>query len=170
MMPIAGRFRIEPLDKHERADFACGVPALDRYFRQQAGQDHRRRVAIVYVAVDTSIGGAIAGFYSLSATRVLTTHLPEDVARRLPRYPELPAILLGRLAVDARWQGQQLGRLLLTDALVRSARLDQVGALFLLVDAKDREAAGFYARLGFRPLREEPAQMYFVLEELRRKQ
>jgi GNAT superfamily N-acetyltransferase len=139
-MTAAPQFVIESLGAHDRTAFSCGVAALDRYFRQQAGQDHRRRAAIVFVALDTTADNAVAGFYTLSAAQILTRDIPEQIARRMPRYPELPAVLLGRLAVDQRWQGQQLGRLLITDALLRCARLEQIGALFLLVDAIDQHA------------------------------
>jgi GNAT superfamily N-acetyltransferase len=167
---VAPEFAIESLGAHDRSSFSCGVNALDRYFRQQAGQDHRRRAAIVFVAVDTMANNAIVGYYTLSAAQVLVKDLPEQVTRRMPRYPELPAVLLGRLAVDLRWQGRQLGRLLVTDALLRCARLDQIGALFLLVDAKDRATEQFYARLGFVALTDQPSRLFFPLDELRRNQ
>jgi GNAT superfamily N-acetyltransferase len=166
----APEFAIESLGAHDRSEFSCGVAALDRYFLQQAGQDHRRRAAIVFVAIDRAANGAVAGYYTLSAAQVLVKDLPEQVARRMPRYPELPAVLLGRLAVDQRWQGRQLGRLLVTDALLRCARLDQVRALFLLVDAKDQAAEQFYDRLGFLALSDQPSRLYFPLDELRRGQ
>ncbi|MFN8511788.1 MAG: GNAT family N-acetyltransferase [Thermomicrobiales bacterium] len=169
-MTTAPEFVIESLGAHDRSGFTCGVAALDRYFRQQAGQDHRRRAAIVFVAIDPTANDAVVGFYTLSAAQILARDLPEQLVRKLPRYPELPAILLGRLAVDQRWQGRQLGRLLITDALLRCARLDQIGALFLLVDAIDQNAEQYYLRLGFRALPDQPSRLYFPLDDLRRSQ
>ena len=115
----AERYRVEPLARHHpKADFSCGVEALDRYFREQAGQDLRRRLAAPYVPVDTATGG-LAGYYTLSSISLLSRSLPADLMRRLPHYPEFPATLIGRLAVDVRSRGQGLGEHLLLDALRR---------------------------------------------------
>src|SRR5207302_1428818 len=83
--------------------------------RERAGQDQQRRVASCFVLVDR-VEQTIAGFYTLSAAVVVARDLQGPVARRLPRYPHLPAILLGRLAVDRRYQGRGLGARLLVDA------------------------------------------------------
>lgn len=98
---------IEPLlPHHNRAAFCSGVDVLDRYLRQQANQDARRHVAATFVLVE-GIGATVLGFYTLSATSVKLGDLPDATARRLPKYPLVPAILLGRLAVD---RGQLAGR------------------------------------------------------------
>ncbi|HEU5327245.1 MAG: GNAT family N-acetyltransferase [Thermomicrobiales bacterium] len=166
-MSAPPEFRIEPLRQHDRAGFSCGETALDHYFRRQAGQDHRRHVATVFVAVEYG-SDAVAGFYTLSATAIRLDGLPAVLARRLPRYPELPAILLGRLVVDTRWQGHGLGRLLIADALVRCAALTEIGVLFLVTDAKDAAAASFYHHLGFLPLTDQPLRQLFVLDDVHR--
>ena len=106
------QYRIEPLgDQHDRAAFSCGVEVLDRYLQKQAGQDVSRRVAAAFVI--TPDGKTIAGFYTLSAHLVNLADLPESVAKRLPRYPNVPATLLGRLAVSENFRGQGIGELLL---------------------------------------------------------
>jgi hypothetical protein len=103
------RYRIEPLSSgHDRKDFTCGAEALDRYIRTQATQDLRRRVATCFVAVEEG-SNAVVGFYTLAATSLVLTDLPEDQAKKLPRYPAIPAILLGRLAVSTAVKGQGLG-------------------------------------------------------------
>jgi ribosomal protein S18 acetylase RimI-like enzyme len=142
---------IEPLSStHERASFTSGVPALDRYIREQAGQDVRRRVGNCFVAVEQETR-AIVGYYTLAASSVPVTELPLTETKRLPRYPVLPATLIGRLAVDSRYRERQLGITLVADAIRRSARAEP--AVFtLLVDAKDDAAAAFYDKLGFVPL------------------
>ncbi|MFL5047728.1 MAG: GNAT family N-acetyltransferase [Xanthobacteraceae bacterium] len=139
---------VEPLSStHERASFTSGVPALDRYIREQAGQDVRRRVGNCFVAVEQETR-AIVGYYTLAASSVPVTELPLTETKRLPRYPVLPATLIGRLAVDSRYRGRQLGIALVADAIRRSARAEP--AVFtLLVDAKDDAAAAFYHKLGF---------------------
>lgn len=147
----AARFAVEPLGRHhDRAAFSCGVEALDQYLRQQAGQDIRRRVAAVFVLVERGTT-AILGYYTLSATSVQAEALPDDLVKRVPRYPHLPAILLGRLAVDTRAQGAGIGAALLANALHRSTTVAaDIGAMFIVVDAKDDAARRFYERHGFR--------------------
>jgi GNAT superfamily N-acetyltransferase len=144
------RFRFEPLgSQHDRRSFTCGVEALDRYLHHQAGQDIRNKVATVLVMVDTE-SESIAGYYTLSAASVSLASLPPEIGKKLPRYPTLPAILLGRLAVDQRYRGRGLGELLLINALRRSLALsDDLAAMAVLVDAKDDRARSFYERYGF---------------------
>ncbi|MDX1983998.1 MAG: GNAT family N-acetyltransferase [Bryobacteraceae bacterium] len=142
------KFRIEPLSNDpDRSGFACGSGILDRYLREQASQDVKRRVSACYIAVSVS-GGETAGFYTLAAASVALADLPVSIARKLPRYPVVPAALVGRLAVAQRYQGRGLGGVLLTDAIVRVARAD-LGIFSVLVDAKDRAAQRFYEHHGF---------------------
>ena len=86
---------IEPLGKHDRAALSCDVAALDDWFRLRAGQDEKRNVARVFVAIDDQRG--IVGFYSLSSFTLSITDLPPERAKRLPRYDAIPAALIGRL-------------------------------------------------------------------------
>ncbi len=150
---------IEPLaPTHDRQAFGCGVPALDRYIREQAGQDVRRRISNCFVAVEQDTG-VLAAYYTLAAASILVTSLPEEETKRLPRYPVLPATLIGRLAVDSRYQGRKLGAALIIDAVRRSARADPA-AFTLLVDAKDEAAITFYRRHGFMSLAGRPATLF----------
>jgi ribosomal protein S18 acetylase RimI-like enzyme len=143
---VTGTFAFEPLGaSHDRAAFSCGVPALDRYIRELATQDVRRRVSNCFVAVDSA--GKIAGYYTFAATSLPLT-VPPEQARRLTRYPSFPACLVGRLAVDQRFRGQGLGSQLIVDAIARAMRAEP--AIFaLIVDAKDEVPLGFYEHLGF---------------------
>lgn len=162
-MTAAGRLVIEPLGgRHERAAFSCGVPELDRYLKRQAGQDARRRIARVFVC--TAEGSdAVIGFYTLSALSVDVGSLPERLARKLPRRP-VPAALIGRLAVDRPAQGTGIGRLLLADALKRTASAGESVAVYaVVVDAKDENAREFYRAFGFQPLRDRPMRLFLPL-------
>jgi GNAT superfamily N-acetyltransferase len=157
--------RIEPLsDRHDRARFASGVEPLDRYLRQQAGQDTRRRVASCFVLVVDDDPAPI-GFYTLAAISLTLTELPEALRKRLPRYPVVPATLMGRLAVDARHQGQRHGEFLLFDAFSRALR-SEIASYAFVVDAKDDEAARFYRRYGFLPLVEKDRRLFVPLAEI----
>ncbi len=140
---------IEPLGgRHDRSAFSCGQPDLDDWFQRRAGQDERRNVARVFVAVDSDLG--VVGFYSLSSFKLEIDDLPEPVARKLPRYDGVPAALIGRLARDSRVRGKGIGELLLADAVRRILGAAQSLAVFaILVDAKDEHAAAFYEGFGF---------------------
>lgn len=139
---------IQPLGKdHDREAFSCGVEPLDRYFKQQAGQEGRRHVANCFVASHRS-EKSIGGYYTLSATAAIFDQLPEQFRKKLPRYPEVPAALVGRLAVDIRHRSQGLGEFLLFDAMRRTLQADLAAAI-LVVDAKDEAAANFYRRYDF---------------------
>ena len=151
---------IEPLGKqHDRAAFSCGESDLDDWFRRRAGQNERRDIARVFVAVDDPLG--VVGFYSLSATNLSIDDLPEEIARRLPRYDAIPAALIGRLARDERVRGRGLGALLLADAIRRILGAGRSVAVFaILVDAKDARAADFYKGFGFRPFPLRPKRLF----------
>lgn len=162
----AAPFRIEALSPaHPRSDFDCGSPPLDRYLKEQVGQDVRRRVASCFVAVDVETG-AVAGYFTLAAAGVPLTDLPDTLARRLPRYPSVPVARLGRLAVDRRYQGRQLGAALLWDAVQRALQ-SPVATFAVMVDAKDEAAARFYQRHGFIAFAHAPLQMVLPLAGLK---
>ena len=145
---MTGPFRLETLRaEHDRTRFQCGAPALDAYLRTQAMQDMRRRVGACYVAVADETD-AVAGFYTLAAASLPLTDLPEALSKRLPRYPSVPVARVGRLAVDAGFQGRQLGAALLADAVLRAVR-SEVAVFALVVDAKDDAAVAFYRHHGF---------------------
>lgn len=160
-------FRIEPLGpRHDRAAFSCGVEPLDRYFHQQAGQDVSRKLAAVYVLHDTATA-RVAGYYTLSAISIEPASLPEEVARRLGRYPVFPAILLGRLAVDRRYRGRRLGQLLLLDALHRSLRLStEIGAMAVVVDAKDDAARAFSEHHQFQRFQDDASRLFLPMRTI----
>lgn len=151
---------IEPLGKHhDREAFSCGRSELDDWFRRRASQDERRNVARVFVAADDNLG--VVGFYSLGAFMLSIPDLPEDVARKLPRYEAIPAVLIGRLARDERVRGQGMGELLLTDAIRRVLQAERSIAVYaIVVEAKDERAADFYKAYGFRPFPLRPQRLF----------
>ena len=150
---------IEPLGKHDRTAFSCGVPALDEWFRSRAGQDERRNVARVFVAIDDRLG--VVGFYSLSAFSLAIDDLPPEHAKRLPRYDRIPAALIGRLARDERVRGMEIGELLLADAVRRALEAARSLAIFaVVVDAKDEKSASFYRDFGFAPFPSRPLRLF----------
>jgi GNAT superfamily N-acetyltransferase len=155
------RITVEPLDRqHDRTGFQCGADALDRYLQQQARQDADKRVAAPFVAVNPP-DPRVLGYYTLSASVLTLADLPDDLARKLPRYPQLPVTLLGRLAVDQATKGRGLGEHLLLDALHRSlAHANQIAAMAVVVDAKNEAAVAFYRHYGFVPLQAQPSRLF----------
>lgn len=151
-------FRIEPLSPaHDRKAFSSGVAALDRYLQELVTQDIKRRLSNCFVALDEI--GAISGYYTLAASSLPLTELTPDQIKRLPRYAALPAALIGRLAVDKRCQGRQLGSALIMDAAQRAARANP--AIFaLLVDAKDDAAVRFYEHHLLQRFKSRPMSLY----------
>jgi ribosomal protein S18 acetylase RimI-like enzyme len=143
---------------HDRQAFSCGADPLDRYLQTQATQDIRRRLANCFVASPVG-SNAVAGYYTLSAASIPMTDLAVEQTRKLPRYPVLPAALIGRLAVDRSFQGRSLGAALLFDAIARAIRAD--AAVFaLVVDAKDEAAARFYRHHGFQAFSGSHARLF----------
>ena len=158
-------FTIEPLGKQDRDGFDSGSPELDAYLARQAGQDQRRSVAACFLAIETGTG-VVAGFYTLSACHIHLDDLNEAARKKLPRYPVVPAVRLGRLAIDRRFQGRGLGSALIADAAMRAMR-SEIAAAFLVVEAKDETAAAFYRHFGFAPDPIEPLRLYASLAALK---
>ncbi|MHB8838167.1 MAG: GNAT family N-acetyltransferase [Gemmatimonadaceae bacterium] len=161
---------IEPLDRdqHDRAAFACGKEPLDRYLHEQASQDIKKRAAAVFVARRTD-STRVLGYYSLSQLSVRLEAVPDALRKRLPRYPDVPVTLLGRLAIDESAQRTGLGTLLLGDACRRTVNVSkEVASTGLLVDAIDEEAVVFYQKFGFVRFTEAVNRLYLPMESFPR--
>ncbi|MDQ2925027.1 MAG: GNAT family N-acetyltransferase [Acidobacteriota bacterium] len=154
-------YRIEPLRaQHDRANFSCGVAALDTYIQRQARQDVERKLAAVFVL--TSGSKDIAGFYTLSAHSILAVDLPESHSRKLPRFP-LPVTLLGRMAVSQSLQGRGWGEFLLMHALERAwIGTRAVASWAVVVDAK-AGARDFYLKHDFIALPSQPERLFLPM-------
>jgi ribosomal protein S18 acetylase RimI-like enzyme len=159
-------FSVVPLGQQDRSAFTCGNKALNTYLLTQAGQDMKRRVAACFLAIDTATG-AIAGYYTLSAAHVQLADVAPDWQKKLPRYPAVPSVRLGRLAIDVRYQGKKLGVALLSNAVVRALRSD-IAAHMMVAEAKNDIAAAFYMHHGFRRDPHEPLRLYAPLTMLSR--
>lgn len=160
------RVRFEPLEKHhDRAAFSCVKhPSLDLFLKTQALQQAKKMYSATYVLVSVNEPDTIIGYYSLSSTSVLLDRMPTTLARQLPKFPNIPATLLARLAVDHRFQGLGNGPQLLVDALMRSyISGKKIGSAAVIVDAIDDDAIRFYAKYGFAAFEDEPSQLYLTM-------
>jgi GNAT superfamily N-acetyltransferase len=156
--------RIELLGAHhDRAGFVCGKEALDQYFQKQVTQDARRHLATPFVLVMPN--DLIGGFYTLSGTALRLNDLPQDIVNRLPRYPLVPATLIGRLAIDRRYHGQGWGSFLFLDALHRCAR-SEIASFAVIVDAIDDEARAFYLRHSFLALPDSSHRLFRRMSDI----
>lgn len=144
--------------KHKRADFSCGNERIDRYFHEAVSQDVKRNYSACFVAreIDTN---RVAGFYTLSSSAVPITEVPAVLAKKLPRYPSVPAVLIGWLGRHSDYAGLGLGEALSFDA-IRAVATSPIGAHAIFADAIDDDAASFYAAFGFTPLIERPLTLY----------
>ena len=155
-------FRLEALqNSHARKTFSSGEIKLDEYLKTQVSHDIRRHIANCFVAIDVS-NEQIAGYYTLAAASIATPDLPPEDLKRLPRYPTLPAVRIGRLTVDQRFQGKGLGKALLADAAIK-AMIAAPASYALIVDAKHETAVQFYQHHGFRPLIDLPNVLFLPL-------
>ena len=151
---------------HDRTSFDCGTEEMNRYLREQAGQNAKQDVSRTYVAARRTDPTTVGGYYTLTLRSVGFQALPKE--KRLPRYP-IPLIHLGRLAVSIRFQGQGLGRRLLLDALRRALRTsEEVGGYAVEVYALHAQAASFYVQYGFVPVDDDdPLHLYLTMKAIR---
>lgn len=164
---MSARFVIEPASKaHQRKTFSCGNERINRYFREVVTQDIKRRYATCFVARDLE-ANRVAGFYTLSSSNVPLMAVPEPLASRLPRYPTVPAVLIGWLGRDQSYAGLGLGEVLLFDAIKTVAEAP-IGAHAIFADAIDDKAAAFYAAFGFIALTDRPNTLYLPVATAQR--
>ena len=133
---------------------------LDRYIREQASQDIRRRVSACFMALNSH--RQLLAYYTLASASVLLDQLPSAIQKKLPRYAAVPAVRMGRLAVDKSHRQKGLGCTLLSDALTRACR-SEITAFALIVDAKDHEAIQFYRHHGFMSLSHQGQSLFLPL-------
>ncbi|MFA6984968.1 MAG: GNAT family N-acetyltransferase [Arenimonas sp.] len=160
---MALQFALLDTRLHKRASFSCGIPSLDAYLQQRAGQHQRDGIATTHVLTDDGDRTCILGYCSLAAAQLSLHDLQAADRRRLPAYP-VPAVRLGRLAVATEAQGKGYGQLLLGHAMNCSLALrGQLGVRVLVVDALDERAAAFYRLHGFRDTAEQALTLYLPL-------
>jgi GNAT superfamily N-acetyltransferase len=156
--------RPTPLDptRHNRAGFDSGEPVLDEWLRRYAGQNRRRDTAATWVILDAD--DTVVAYASIAMTGIDRSAAPASVAKHTP--DPIPALLLGRLAVDRRFQGLGYGRFLLADALWRAVR-SEIAAFAVIVDAKDDAARRFYERESFLPFPDQPMKLFRPMADIR---
>ena len=154
--------RRSALDTTARVSRSASSPSTDIFGRRPAKTPEKGwRRSFVLLLED----GSLAGYYTLSSTAVKLPELPETLARKLPRYPLVPATLLGRLAIDRRHRGKGCGRFLLADALYRALR-SEIASFAVIVEAKDENAKQFYLRESFLPFPDRPKKLFRPMADI----
>lgn len=167
---MAVAFTITPLGpQHDRAAFSCGNAALDDYLRTKARKEAALGYCAVFVMAEDGAPATIAGCYTLSSASMAVDGMAQQVRKRLPRYPLVSAMLIGRLARDTRFRGSRVGAKLLLDAMRRGLHVSaQIGAHAMVVDAIDVVARAFYERHGFIPLAGGGNRLYLPMESIKK--
>jgi GNAT superfamily N-acetyltransferase len=150
---------------HDLAQFDCGNEALNEFLRKYALQNSSAGIARTFVTT-IEHEATVAGYFSLAAGSVEPAQVPDRIAKGVPRHP-IPVILLARVAVDLKYQGQQLGKGLLKQALLKSVEASRIiGARAILVHAKHQKSADFYAKFGFVPSPSNPFHLLLILKDV----
>lgn len=155
----------EPFDKkrHDRNTFSCEVKSLWEYLKSQASQDMKRKAAVVFVL---AAGSTIVGYYTLSSYTIDAGELPAEL-HHLPKYPKLPATLIGRLARDESRKGKGISELLLVDALRRCLNATStVGSVVVVVEAENDKARAFYLHHGFIQFPSRPSKLFMTMKDI----
>ena len=158
---------ISPLDSTvDRNNFGCGIENLNQYLARYALQNDKKSIGKTFVAVSYENCKNVLGYYTVSMAQVELQDLPREIQKGLPRYP-VPAMRIGRLAIDLSAQGKGIGSFLLRDALLRALSLSsEVGTYCVLVDAIDENAKRFYLKYGFMAFETHPLTLALPLKTI----
>lgn len=152
-------FRVEALAAHDRRSFSCGNDRIDRYFRETVSQDIKRGYVKCFVPVEVETE-RLAGFYTLTSNSVPLTQIPDELKKKIPRYPSVPVVLISWLGRHIDFRGRGLGEALMVDA-IKAIATAVVGSHAIIVDAIDDEAMKFYRSYGFASISpDSPHRMY----------
>jgi predicted GNAT family N-acyltransferase len=153
--------------EYKKAKFSCGVAALDSYLKERARLDVERGLCAVHVLAEENI---IMGFYTLSAFTLQLQNIPSSLTKKYPKNLLLPCWLIGRLAVDIKFQKQHYGQMLLMDALQNIAFLsEKAGGYCAVIDAKDTMVKKFYEKYGFKEVLDDELRLYLPLSYFKKK-
>jgi GNAT superfamily N-acetyltransferase len=157
--PLSGPAPID--ENHDVSKFDCGKAALNDWLRSRALKNDGK-ASRCFVVCD---GYTVVGFYALAAGAVRHDQAPPALKRNMP--PQIPVLVLGRMAVDKTQQGKGLGAALLKDALRRALSVaSDIGARAVLVHAIDQEVVPFYTQYGFKPFPDSELTLFLSTTEI----
>ncbi|PQJ94742.1 GNAT family N-acetyltransferase [Chromatium okenii] len=148
---------------HDLIQFDSGEPSLDQWLQQRAVRNEGRGASRTYVI---DVEHRVIGYYCLATASIASDLAPGHLRRNMP--DPIPAMVLGRLAVDRHWHGQGLGKALLRDAILRTVQVSEfVGVKALLVHALSEAATLFYLAQGFHPFPHSSNTLFLPLSEVK---
>ena len=148
---------------HQLDNFACGVPSLDIWLKTKARRNERSRASRTYILCSNN--DEVIGYYALATGSISPTQAPGKVKRNIPN--PIPVMVLGRLAIDCKHQGQGLGDALLRDAILRVLQAaDIAGIKAIIVHAISEQAKAFYLARSFTESPANPMTMILPLESI----
>ncbi|MDR1177048.1 MAG: GNAT family N-acetyltransferase [Treponema sp.] len=151
-------------NEHDRVSFDCGIPELNVFLKEQARSFIKRGLCAIHVFAEDN---AIVGYYTLSAASLSAAELPFGAGQKYPQRLPVPCWILGRLAIDKKYQGQGLGKMLLLAACDKVLEMSHdAGGYCILVDAINEHAKGFYLKYGFLEFPDTPLRLYLPLASL----
>ena len=146
--------RIHKYERHYKRDqFDCGKEPLNNYILRNATKDVKAGACTCFIIKNDD--EEVIGYYTLATESIPIEDAPHEFQKRI-KYPYVPVILLGRLAIDKRHFGKGFGKLLLVNSLKRSLEVakNHVGAVAVIVDPIDEDARRYYAKYGFNLLQD----------------
>ena len=153
-------------EAHDPSTFNSGEPVLDDWLRRRALPNLQLAASRTYVVCPAG-SNMIAGYFSLSMGQILGQDVTGSMRWNMPK--QLPAVTLGRLAIDRKWQGRGLGSALLADVVRRALRASsEVVARLVIVQAISPTAEAFYLHHGFTRLPIETPRLALDLLKLRK--
>ena len=151
---------------HRRENFSCGEESLDDYIKRRASQELKKLISTTFVLTD-SPDNIVLGYYTISSYGIDTAVLDDAITKSLPRYPLLPATLLGRLAVDLNQKGKGYGGRLLVDSIKMALDTSKrIASMALVVDAMNDNALNFYLKYEFRQFKDDPMKLYYSMSDI----
>ena len=151
--------------KAKLKEFDCGNVHLNEFLVRYAAKNDELGIGRTFVSADEN--GTVLGYFTLATAQVSYQEIPEDFRCRLPRYP-IPALRLARLAVDKRFQGEGLGKKLLSLVFMKAVQVADITGLYLIiVDAKE-SSKSFYKKYGFLKLFDGDLSYFMPIDTVRR--
>jgi GNAT superfamily N-acetyltransferase len=146
---------------HDLSQFQCGEPDLNDWLKRRALQNEETGASRTYVILS---GQQVMGYYALAAGAAAHANAPGRVRRNMP--DPVPVMVIGRLAIDLRYQGRGIGSGLLKDAVLRTAQAAEIaGIRAVLVHAISDSAKRFYEKKGFTSSPVDPMTLMITLSD-----
>jgi GNAT superfamily N-acetyltransferase len=153
--------------RFDRPSFDCGTVELNDFLKTGASSYIKRGLCAVHILSDEVHPNAIIGYFSLSASAIQPQELPAEIVKKYPLSIPVPCWLIGKLAVDRKFQRKGFGEILLLEALKKiTGYSKEAGGYCVVVDAKNEKVKSFYTRYGFKAFLDEGLKLFLPLASI----